>query len=59
MARTGRPKKETSKTDIVSLRIRREDAEKLEYLTMKTDRSKTDILLNGLRMVYNLEQNKT
>ena len=59
MIKVGRPKKETSKTDIVSLRLRREDAEKLEYLSAKTDRSKTDILLNGLRMVYNLEKNKT
>ena len=54
----GRPMKEYSKIDRVTIRMGRNEKDMLAYLTKKTGISVSDIVRNGIRMTYNLEKSK-
>lgn len=54
----GRPTKECSKINRVTIRMGRNEKDMLEYLTKKTGISISDIVRNGIRMSYNLEKSR-
>lgn len=54
----GRPMKEYSKIDRVTIRMGGNEKDMLEYLTKKTGISISDIVRNGIRMSYNLEKSR-
>lgn len=54
----GRPTKEYSKIDRVTIRIGKNEKDMLTYLTKKTGISVSDIVINGIRMSYNLEKGR-
>ena len=58
MARVGRPKKSYSKNARITVRLTDKEIESLQYLTVKTGETMTDIIRKGLRMMWNLEKNK-
>lgn len=49
----GRPKKPNSKRNDTRLRMTDEQLEMLNYCCEKTGRTKTDVMMLGLEMVYN------
>ncbi len=54
----GRPPKENSKINIVTIRMSKNEKDMLEYLTKKTGVSVSNIVRNGIRMSYNLEKGR-
>lgn len=50
----GRPKKGSSKSKSVCIRLSDEDFEMLEYICDKTGDSKTEAMLSALKTRYNL-----
>lgn len=58
LKKRGRPMKEYSKIDRVTIRMGRNEKDMLAYLTNKTGISVSDIVRNGIRMTYNLEKSR-
>lgn len=55
LKRRGRPRLSTCKDGYVTIRVSDKDKGIIDYLTQKTGKTKTELVLNGLRMQYNLE----
>lgn len=56
MDKRGRPAKEDGKTKTLKVRLTDSEEEKLLYLSMETGRTKSEIIRDGLKMVYNLQR---
>lgn len=54
----GRPKKDESREHCKTVRLDDNECERLRYLENKLGVSSSEILRNGLRMLYNLEKAK-
>lgn len=54
MVSRGRPKKEGSKKNFVTLRLNDEAYAKLKQMSEVTGLSKTDVLTDGINMKFNL-----
>lgn len=56
MKTRGRPCKDGSKKCRFEIRIDERNRDMLDFLAEKTGKTKTEIMMNGLRMYYNLEK---
>lgn len=54
----GRPKKENVKNKRLNIRLSEDEYERLESVMSRTGESATKIMLEGLRMYYNLTKYK-
>lgn len=54
MAKVGRPKKDNSRNERMSLRLGKEEMFELELCSAETGLSKPEIIRNNLRMICNL-----
>ena len=54
----GRPKKEETKRWPFKLRMSEQEIRMLEYIQKSTGKTKSEIMLGGLKMSYNLEKSK-
>lgn len=52
--RRGRPSSDNRKNDCCSVRMSEDQSNMLDYIMRNTGESKTDILMKGLKMQYNL-----
>ena len=52
----GRPCKDESRSERISLRLSKDEFEKLAFLSEKTHVSASDILRNGIRLQYNIHK---
>lgn len=55
MKRRGRPRVGAGKDGRLEVRVSDTDAAKLAYISEKTGKTKTDIVIEGIRARYNLE----
>lgn len=55
MAKTGRPKSENPKKNLIGLKLTEEEAAKLKEYASKHDMTITQVLQKGLDMLYALE----
>lgn len=56
ICKRGRPKKEVSKSESFTLRLTKEEQNKLEYISFETGKSRSEVLLKGLEMQYKLHK---
>ena len=56
MGKVGRPPKVDSRKRKYQLRMTQEEYEKLEYLSIQKGKTMSDILREGIEMIYNLER---
>ncbi len=54
MKRRGRPSSDRRKDSRCSVRLSNNQSEMLDYIIANTGKSKTDVLIDGLKMQYNL-----
>lgn len=54
----GRPKKISVRKNQVNVRLSDDDYSKLEYLSFRTGKPKSDLLRDGLDILYKFERNK-
>ena len=50
----GRLRKENSRIGRITIRLREEDIAKLDYITSKTNKTKSEVVLEGIQMCYNI-----
>ncbi len=55
LKKRGRPRLSTCKDGCLIFRVSDKDRGMINYLVQKTGKTKTELILNGLRMQYNLE----
>lgn len=58
MAKTGRPKSDNPKKNLIGLKLTEEEAAKLKEYASKHDMTITQVLQKGLDMLYALEPSK-
>ena len=58
MAKTGRPKSDNPKKNLIGLKLTEEEATKLKEYASKHDMTITQVLQKGLDMLYALETSK-
>ena len=58
MAKTGRPKSDNPKKQLIGFKLTEEEAQKLKEYASKHDMTITQVLQKGIDMQYALESNK-
>ena len=58
MARTGRPKSDNPKKNLIGLKLTEEEAAKLREYASKHDMTITQVLQKGVEIQYSMEERK-